>query len=95
MSEESGKLRLFSNAKLAIHSIDAIEIDGHRHQSTRLQAERTSILTHFVRFTYLHRNLTCDALLCSTKESSSNSLRCDAVRDCLQYSRPFTIAVVR
>ena len=42
----------------------------HRHQSTQLQAKHTSVQTHNVRLTYVHRYLTCDALLCSTNESS-------------------------
>ena len=49
----------------------------HRHQSTRLETERTSIQTHFARLTYLHRSQEGDALLCSTHRSIYELQHCD------------------
>ena len=61
-----------------------------RHQSTRLTAEHTSILTRIARLTYVHRNLTYDALLCSTKESNMKRVMRDAATNI--FFRKSTIA---
>ena len=100
-SEDCCSSRFFNGRVLTIsitgHSSPFGPHPHRHHLSTRLFTAHTSIQTHIVRLTYVHRKLTYDALLCSTKESIAKQTKCDIraakPEECLvwQLSIPFKV----